>query len=73
MIIGKTGVVTQRISPADATGQARIGSQIWTARAQDGETIEAGAEVEVLRIEGVKAIVRLTDPVDSETAASVKE
>ncbi|MBQ4045560.1 MAG: NfeD family protein [Lachnospiraceae bacterium] len=56
---GKTGVVTEKISNLKDTGLVRVAGQIWTARSHDdGEEFEKGDQVQVLRVSGVKLIVK---------------
>ncbi|MGX8716055.1 MAG: NfeD family protein [Lachnospiraceae bacterium] len=56
---GKTGVVTEKISNLKNTGLVRVAGQIWTARSHDdGEEFEKGDQVQVLRVSGVKLIVK---------------
>ena len=56
-IIGQTGFVMEEITPA-AFGQVKIGGVMWTAASSDATaTIEAGVEVVVMQVEGVKLIV----------------
>lgn len=57
-IIGKKGIVTQTINPLTGEGQVKIGSEVWSAKGSEDVKIEKGLEVEVLDIDGVKAIVR---------------
>ena len=57
-IIGKKGIVTQTINPLTGEGQVKIGSEVWSAKSSEDVKIEKGLEVEVLDIDGVKAIVR---------------
>ena len=57
-LVGQEAVVTETIDNLAGAGQASIGGQIWTAWGRDNTPIEAGARVQVLRIEGVKLIVR---------------
>lgn len=57
-IVGQKAVVIQEIHNQMAQGQIRVGGQIWTARSTDETPIAQGAEVEVVQISGVKAIVR---------------
>lgn len=57
-IIGKKGIVTQAINPITGEGQVKIGSEVWSAKSSEDVKIEKGLEVEVLDIDGVKAIVR---------------
>lgn len=56
--VGETGLVTQSIDNLAAAGQVSLKGQIWTARSEDGEVIPEGSRVEVVRIEGVKVIVK---------------
>lgn len=58
---GKTGKVTTRIDDIEGTGQIIIDGMEWTAKTEDGESIEVGELVTVLRIEGVKAVVKKSD------------
>lgn len=57
-IIGKKGIVTQTINPISGEGQIKIGTETWSAKSADEVIIEKGMEVEVLEIDGVKAVVR---------------
>ncbi len=58
-IIGAAAVVTSEIDNDLAIGEITVSGQIWTARSEDGTRIAVGEKVTVLRIEGVKAIVRV--------------
>lgn len=64
-LMGKTGIVHVAITPYKV-GQVKVNGQIWTAKAElDDVSIPVGLEIEVLRVEGVKLIVRPVDnPVD---------
>lgn len=44
----------------DDMGEVKINGVIWSAVAEDDEIINAGSEVEILRVEGNKTIVKLT-------------
>ena len=58
-VIGRTVKVTQEINNTEQTGKAVSDGQEWTARSADDNTvIEAGQLARVVRIEGVKLIVR---------------
>lgn len=57
-IIGKRGIVTKDIDPIEGNGQIKVGTEIWSAKSADDRKIEAGIEVEILEIDGVKAVVR---------------
>lgn len=56
-IIGTQGYVTADIDNMAATGTVKLGAMEWTARSADGSPIPKGTLIEVVRIEGVKAIV----------------
>ena len=54
---GRVGVVVRPIAELDP-GQVKIGGETWTARSFfDGESIPEGARIEVVRVEGVTALV----------------
>ena len=59
-IIGTDGVVTEAIDNLAAKGEVKIDGKRWSARTEDGSTVEEGAVVTILRIEGVKLIVKKT-------------
>ena len=57
-VVGKTGFVMEAISPA-SFGQVKVGGIMWTAKSQDpSEVIDAGTEITVAAVEGVKLIVK---------------
>jgi membrane protein implicated in regulation of membrane protease activity len=54
---GRIGVVTRAIAELEP-GQVKVGGETWTARCfYDEEPIAAGSRVEVVKIEGVTALV----------------
>lgn len=55
-VIGKTAVVTEEIT-RHKWGHVSVQGVDWSAKSQDGSDIEAGAQVTVLSVEGVKLIV----------------
>ncbi|MCD7838558.1 MAG: NfeD family protein [Clostridiales bacterium] len=57
-ILGKTGIVTEAIDNLAAKGQVKVAGQSWSARSDSGAPISAGVHVTILRIEGVRVIVR---------------
>lgn len=57
MVIGKEALVTEAIDNVESAGAVAVGGKVWTARSENGEPIEVGSIVSVLRIEGVKLIV----------------
>ncbi len=58
-IVGRHGEVVEEINNLQAQGQVKIDGMPWTARAeQETEIIPAGTVVTVVRVSGVKLIVR---------------
>ncbi len=57
-VIGREGVVTREIDNLTAQGQVSVAGTEWTARSEEDTLLPAGTRVKVLRIEGVKIIVR---------------
>ena len=58
-IIGEKCVVTEKIDNFAGCGQARVGSQIWSARgASEDDVFEIGEVLSVVAIEGVKLICK---------------
>ena len=57
-IIGKIAKVTIDIEPVDGKGQIKIGSEAWSAKSVDDTFIAKDTEVEIVEIDGVKAIVK---------------
>ena len=57
-LVGRTGMVVERISNDEGVGCIKIDGEVWTARAFDeDEVIEAGRRVQVLEIKGATALV----------------
>ena len=58
-IIGKRASVIQTIDDGKATGQIKVGGDVWSAKAENfEEIIPEGTTIEVVSIEGVKAVVK---------------
>ena len=57
-IIGKHAVVTTEINQPTGKGQIKVGTEIWSAKTPEEKTIPKGTEVEIISIEGVKAVVK---------------
>ena len=57
-VVGATAMVVKEIDPINNEGQVKVLGQIWSARDVDNGDIEEGEYVEVLRIEGVRLMVR---------------
>jgi membrane protein implicated in regulation of membrane protease activity len=57
-LVGRTGIVTQRIANDEGVGAVRLDGEVWTARAYDeDQIIEAGTRVHVMEIRGATALV----------------
>jgi membrane protein implicated in regulation of membrane protease activity len=56
-LVGMDGLVTKKITKF-GKGEIKIKGQIWTAISENDNDIEEGTECVVIRIEGVKAIVK---------------
>ncbi len=57
-VVGSTAIVVEKIDNIEGVGQVKAGGQYWTARSENGRQIRKDAYVHVIRIEGVKLIVR---------------
>ena len=57
-LLGTCWKVTEMIDNDDHMGAVYADGKTWTARSENGKPIPAGETVEILRIEGVKLIVR---------------
>lgn len=56
-IVGKKARITTAVDNDLATGAAVVAGQEWTARSEDGSSIEEGVMVKIKAINGVKLIV----------------
>lgn len=56
-LVGRDAVVIKDILRFER-GEIKINGQIWTAISENNEEIEAGTECTIVKIEGVKAVVR---------------
>lgn len=58
-VVGERACVTERVSNLEQTGRAVVLGQDWSIRAEDDkEIIEPGTLIEVVRVSGVKLIVK---------------
>jgi membrane protein implicated in regulation of membrane protease activity len=57
-LIGRSGMVLERIANDEGVGCVKIDGEVWTARSYDeDEVIEAGKRVQVIQIKGATALV----------------
>ena len=57
-LIGKTGLVIQEIDNVKGIGQIKVGGEVWSAQSEDNSVIPVNTEIELTKIDGVKAIVK---------------
>jgi membrane-bound ClpP family serine protease len=57
-LIDKVGVVLEKINPDTGEGKVRVESEEWRAISANGEVIDAGSHVYVVKIEGTHLIVK---------------
>ena len=57
MVIGKTGVVTEKIDNLAPSGLVKVNGNVWTARSVDDSVIEENDRVVIKEISGVKLLV----------------
>lgn len=57
-IVGKKAIVIEDIDWAAGSGQIKFEGQVWSARTTEQVNISKGTEVEIEKIEGVKAFVK---------------
>ena len=58
-LIGKQAIVTEKIDNLAGTGQVKIDGNLWTARSEGGFIIAEREVVEIVKISGVKLIVKM--------------
>jgi len=56
-LIGKTGIVSERIDPVTRQGRVVVDGEDWRGAAVDDIAVEPGARVMVLRVEGTTLFV----------------
>lgn len=57
-LIGTEGIVIEEIDNINGTGQVKVSGQVWSAKAQDNAVICTDTYVSIVKIEGVKLIVK---------------
>src|SRR5919206_1469938 len=57
-LVGRSGMVIERIANDEGVGCVRIDGEVWTARSyDDDDVIEAGKRVQIVEIRGATALV----------------
>ena len=57
-LIGKEVLITEAVDNIRQTGKGKVGGMEWTVRSVGDERVEAGASATVVKIEGVKIMVK---------------
>lgn len=57
-VIGRKGVVSERIDSAQHTGRVAIDGDDWKAISEDGSVIEKGAEVKIVKLDSIMLTVK---------------
>ncbi len=58
-LVGKEGIVVERVRPHDISGKVRLGTEVWSATCPEDEgEIPPGTKVVVVDVNGVHLIVR---------------
>ncbi len=68
-IIGKKGIVISKINNIEGTGQIKMDGEIWSAKSATDEDIPENTEVEIVEIDGVKAVVKEASSKATNTAS----
>ena len=70
--IGKRTKLVTGISDADHLGTVKFNGITWSALAENGKALESGAEVEIVRVDGNKMIVKGVEVANKTDENSVK-
>ena len=57
-LVGRKGIVSERIDAAQHTGRVAIDGDDWKAVTEDGSVIEKGAEVEIIKLDSIILTVK---------------
>ena len=60
-LAGEQGIVSETIDNLEATGKVKLNDVFWMARSEDGSIINEGTVVEIVRVDGVKLIVKVKE------------
>lgn len=56
-LLGKTGVVLERIDPVSRQGRVKVEGEDWRGASLDDTPIEAGARITVIQVDGTTLVV----------------
>ena len=68
-VLEMVGMVKETVDNVEGTGTVYVGGKLWTARTEGETPIPIGTSVDILRIEGVKLIVRPHVTASAETSS----
>ncbi len=57
-MIGKKGIVIKNINNIEGDGQIKVDGEVWSAKSNTDEVIPKDTEIEIIEIDGVKAVVK---------------
>jgi len=60
-IIGKKGIVVEKIDGKKSMGMVKVNNELWRAVAEDDEVIQKDEEIVVLKVEGVHLVVKKSE------------
>ena len=70
-IIGKKGIVISKINNIEGNGQLKIDGDVWSAKSVDDTDIPKDTEIEIVEIDGVKAVVKKVSDVPESSEATI--
>ena len=56
-LLGKTGIVTERIEPSTGTGRVKVEGEDWRGASSDATVLEPGTRVTVIQVDGTTLMV----------------
>ncbi len=60
-IIGKKGIVIEKIDGKKSMGMVKVNNELWRAIAENEEVIQKDEEIVVLKVEGVHLVVKKSE------------
>ncbi|MBN2185471.1 MAG: NfeD family protein [Candidatus Krumholzibacteriota bacterium] len=64
-LVGKKGMVVEKIDPNAETGRIVVGGENWRGVSEDNIVVEKGTKIIVKRVEGTKLFVTVDEPVET--------
>jgi membrane protein implicated in regulation of membrane protease activity len=56
-LLGKSGIVTERIEPGSGLGRVKVDGEDWRGASTDATVIEAGTRITVIQVDGTTLMV----------------